>query len=57
LATGLPSDVPFVASSWITLIDKGELVAFKSPEVRALASWMTVGIWRQVAASTGGMVG
>jgi hypothetical protein len=25
-------------SSWITLIDKGELTAFKSPEVRALAS-------------------
>ncbi len=25
-------------SSWITLIDKGELTAFRSPEVRALAS-------------------
>ena len=25
-------------STWITLIDKGELTAFKSPEVRALAS-------------------
>ena len=25
-------------NSWLTLIDKGELTAFKSPEIRALAS-------------------
>jgi hypothetical protein len=25
-------------NSWLTLIDKGEVTAFKSPEIRALAS-------------------
>ncbi len=25
-------------NSWITIIDKGELAAYKSPEIRALAS-------------------
>ena len=34
----LQGQVRGTKNSWITLIDKGEVMAFRSPEVRALAS-------------------
>src|SRR6266568_4144643 len=36
-------------NSWLTLIDKGEIVALKSPEIRALASRYAKDPWKTVA--------